>query len=147
MTRQLMQQGVGLRLAQFQVLEEVEQETNFVEREADDIHLVGDGDDDLHTEFTAAEYAGDLAILVLRAAINAVGNQHGPAIFQPPHWSSMGQRTVALGDVVGIDILGPFRLSDLVCGANPATSPFGFAFAALLASGILALLFLAQGKR
>ena len=63
MTRQLMHQGVGLRLAQLQILEKVEQETHFVEREADDIDLKGDGDDDLQGEFAASQDAGDLAIL------------------------------------------------------------------------------------
>ena len=89
MTCQLMQQGIDSRLVQFQVLEE-EQLTNFVEREAEDIDLIGDGDDDLYPEFTASEYAGDLALSVVRTAKNAVSNQHGPAIFQPPNRPRMG---------------------------------------------------------
>jgi hypothetical protein len=141
-----MQQGVCLRLAQLQILEEVEQETRFVERQADDIDLKGDGDDDLQTELAAAQHAGDLAILVVRTAKNAVGNQHGLAIFQTPHRPRMGQPAIAVGDAIGIDVFGPFRLRDLVSGADTATSPFGFGLASLLAAGFLALLFGAHGK-
>src|SRR3954468_23977392 len=136
-----MQQGVGLCLAQLQVLEEVEHETDLVERQADDIDQIGDGDDDLQGEFAAPEHARDSAIAVVRAAKNAVGNQHGPAAFQPPDRPGVGMPAVAALDPVGIDILGPFRLGDLVGGADTATASVGFASASLLAAGLLPLLF------
>jgi hypothetical protein len=142
-----MQQGVGLRLAQLQILEEVEQETHFVEREADDIDLKGDCDDDLQSKFAASQHTGDLAILVVRTAINAVGNQHGLALFQTPHRPRMGQPAIAGGDAVGIDFFGPFRLRNLVGGANTAASPFGFRLVSFLAAGLLPLLFGAHRKR
>src|ERR1700681_4168960 len=105
MTGQLPQQGIGLRLAQLQVLEEVKQEADFVEREADDIDLKGDGDDDLQTELATAEHTGDDAILVLGAAKDVVGNQDGPAIFETPHRARVGQPAVAWGNPSGINLL------------------------------------------
>src|SRR5580704_7737444 len=147
MTRQLMQQGVRLRLAQLQILEKVKQETHFVEGETNDIDLKGDGDDDLQSKFAASQDAGDLAILVARTAKHAVGNQNRLTIFQPPDRPRVGQPTVTRGDAVGIDILGSLGLRDLVGGANTAASPFVFALAALLTACLLTLLFGAQGKR
>ena len=82
---QMLQQRVGLRFAQRQILQELQQQTDFVEGQADDINEVGDLDDDLHAEFTAAEHAGNLAIVVLGAAIDLVSDQDGPALFQTPH--------------------------------------------------------------
>ena len=114
--------------------------------DGNDTEVGGAGDDDLQGEFAASQDAGDLAILVVRAAINAVGNQHGPAIFQTPHRPGMGQPTIAVGGASGIYLFGPFRLRDLVGAANTAASPFGFVLAALLAAGRLAFLFGTQGK-
>src|SRR5258708_21797792 len=80
MTRQLMEQSVGLRLSQFQVLEEVEDETNFVEGQAHDIDLIGDRNDDLHAEFAAAQHVVYLAVLVVRSSIALVNYQLTAAI-------------------------------------------------------------------
>ena len=63
--RQLMQQGVGLGLAQLQLLEEVEHQSGLVEGEADDVDQVGDGEDNLQGKFAVAEHTGDLPVLVL----------------------------------------------------------------------------------
>src|ERR1700720_1424813 len=60
--RQLRKQRVGLRLAETQVLEEIEEMTDFVERQADDINQVGDLGDDLQTVLATAQYAGDLTV-------------------------------------------------------------------------------------
>ena len=146
MPRQLVQQGVGLRLAQLQILEEVKHETDFVEREANDIDLKGDGDDDLQGKFAAAQHTGNLAILVVWAAVNAVGNQHGPALFQTPDRPRVGQPAVAALDPVGIDLLGPFGSRDLVGGADTPAPPLVGAFAAFVAACLLPLLFGTQRK-
>src|SRR5262249_17945517 len=47
---------------------------------------------------------------------------------------------------VGIDILGPFRLGDLVGGADTPAASLVFAFASLLGAGLLPLLFGAHRK-
>src|SRR5262249_8456992 len=94
-----------------------------------------------------SQHAGDLAIVVVRTAINAVGNQHGLALFQAPHRPRMGQPTVAVSEPVGIDLFDSLGLRDFVGGADTAASPFVFALAALPAAGLLPLLFGAHRER
>ena len=89
--RQLIKQRVGLRLAEPEVLEEIEERTDFVERQADDINQVGDLGDDLQTVLAPAQDAGDLAVPVARAAIDLVRDQHRSTVFQPPHRPNMRQ--------------------------------------------------------
>src|SRR5207248_7135276 len=69
MTRQLMEQRIGLRFTQLQTLKKAEHETDFVEGETDDIDQIGNGNDNLQAELTAAQDTGKLAILVVRTAI------------------------------------------------------------------------------
>src|SRR4051794_15447462 len=78
----LMQQGVGLGLAVLEILEEVQHQTDFVEGQADDVDEVSKGDHDLQGERATSQHAGDLALLVVGAAKNAIGNQHSAALFQ-----------------------------------------------------------------
>jgi hypothetical protein len=47
MTRQLFEQGIRLRFAEREILQELKHLTNFIEGQTDDIHEVGDLDDDL----------------------------------------------------------------------------------------------------
>ena len=51
------------------MLEEVHQQAYFVKREPDDVHLIRDGQGDFSAELAAAEDAGNLAVLTVRAAI------------------------------------------------------------------------------
>src|SRR5208282_6056176 len=144
--RQLLEQSVGLRLSQFQVLEKVEYETNFVEGQADDIDQIGDGNDDLHAEFAAAQYAGDLAVAVVWTAIDVVSDQHGATMLQPPDRTHVGPLTLALVDTVGPNHHRAFRLCDLV-GRREATASAGALGLALgLAACFLPLLFGPQRK-
>src|SRR5580704_18142942 len=115
-----MQQAVGLLLAQLQVGKEVEQQNCLVEGQADDIDLKGDGDDDFQGELAAPQDTGDLAIAVVRATKNAVGNQNGLPLFQTPDRPGVRQPTVARVNSVGIDVLEALRLGDLVGGADTA---------------------------
>jgi hypothetical protein len=80
MPRQLVQQAVRLGFPHVEVLQELQGQTSFVERQPQHVHEVGDLDDDLHTEFTTAQHAGDPAVLILGAAIDCISDQNGPAI-------------------------------------------------------------------
>jgi hypothetical protein len=82
--RPLLQQGVGLRLPQFQVLEEVHQPAHRVERRPDDVHLIGDGQHDFRPELATAEDAGDLAVWTVRAAIDSRGHEHRSGVISAP---------------------------------------------------------------
>ncbi len=121
--RQLVQQGVGLRLPQRQVLEEVHQQAYFVEGKADHVHLVGNGQHDLRPELAAAEDARNLAVLVLRAAINVIGHQDRLAVFQPPCHPRVRQPAICLPHPSREDFLGSHGLSDLLSRANPSARP------------------------
>jgi hypothetical protein len=59
-----------------------------LEGQADDIDEVSDLDHDLQAEFATAEHPRDFTVLVF-AAINLIGDQDGPTIFQTPHGAGM----------------------------------------------------------
>ena len=93
-----MQRRIDLRLAHLQVLEEAEEEADFVERQADGVSQKGDRDQDLPAELATADDAGDLAVAVARTAVNAIGDQHGPALLQPPNGTGMRELAIAFAD-------------------------------------------------
>ena len=147
MPRQLIQQRVDLRLSQRQVLEEVHQQADFVERQADDIHLVGDGDDDFQSELAATQRAGDVALLTFRAAINFVGDERRPAAFGPPHGPRVREFAVAFGHAGRKDFLGPRGLGDLVRRGEASPPRRPASLAPLFSAGLLPFFFLPQRKR
>ena len=126
--RQPLQQGIGLRLPQFQVLEEVHQQAHLVERQPDDVHLIGDGQHDFRPELATAEDAGDLAVLILRAAIDFIGHQHRLAVLQPPYRPRVRQPAVFFLHARRKDFLGPHGLGDLLRGASSARPATAFRF-------------------
>ena len=85
MPGQTLQQRVRLCFTQRQMLQELQTETNLVKGQAHDINEVSDLEHDLHTEFAAAEHAGNLAVLVVGTAKDVVGDQDRPALFETPH--------------------------------------------------------------
>ena len=111
-------------MPQLQVLEELQHQTDFVERQADDIDQIGDRDDDLQAELAAAQHAGNLAVLVLGAAIDFVGDQHRSAVFQTPHRPRVRQLAILFGHAFGKDLLGALGQLELVGGGEPAASTF-----------------------
>src|SRR5271170_3402959 len=123
MLGQALQQRVSLRFAQRQVLQELQSETHFVERQADDINKVSDLQNDLHAEFTAAEHAGNLAILVAGTAIDLVSEQDGPALFETPHRPGVRQLAILHGYAFGITRLGEFSQLDLIAAGQPTPTP------------------------
>ncbi len=64
-----MEQRVGLRFGQLEILEEVEDEANFVEGKADDINEVGDCQHDFEAEFATPQDAGDFAVAVVGTSL------------------------------------------------------------------------------
>jgi hypothetical protein len=68
------------------------------------------------------------------------------AILKPPDDPGVGQLTIVGADALGIDILGPLRLGELVGGADTPASAFVLAFASLLATSLLPLLFGTHGE-
>src|SRR5579859_6739470 len=111
------------------MLEEIEEHTNLVKRQADDVDQIGDLHHDFQAEFAAAKHAGDLAILAVRTAIDLVSDQHGAALFQPPDRADMGQLALALVDAVGENRLSPLGPFDLVRRTEAAPPPLGPALA------------------
>src|SRR3954454_21544034 len=132
--RQLIQQRVDLRLAEAEVLEEIEEMTDFVERQADDINQVSDLGDDLQAVLATAQYAGDLAVPVAGATIDLVRDEHRSTVFQAPHRPNMRQATGARRDTLGKDGLGPLGLRDLVGGGDATASSLWLALAPSLAA-------------
>src|SRR4051812_30724635 len=139
--RQLIKQRVGLRLAEAEVLEEIEEMTDLVERQADDIHQVGDLGDDLQTVLAPAQDAGDLTVPVAGATIDLVRDQHRSTVFQAPHRPNMRQATGVRRDTLGKDGLGSLRLRDLVVGGYATASSLWLALASFLAARLLSLFF------
>src|SRR4051812_21661786 len=139
--RQLIEQGVGLRLAESEVLEEVEELTDFVEREADDVNQVGDLGDDLQAVLAAAQDAGDPAVPIAGATIDLVRDERRSTAFQPPDRPNMRRATRVRWDTLGKDGLGSLGLRDLVVGGYATASPIGLALASFLAASLLSLFF------
>src|SRR3954462_9094709 len=139
--RQLVEQRVGLRLAEAEVLEEIEEMTDLVERQADDIHQVGDLGDDLQPVLAPAQDAGDLAIPVAGATIDLVRDQHRSTAFQAPHRPNMRQATGVRRHTLGKNGLGSLSLRDFVVGGYATASSLWLALASFLAASLLSLFF------
>src|SRR3954447_4415364 len=139
--RQLIKQRVGLRLVEAEVLEEVEEMTDFVERQADDINQVGDLGDDLQAVLAPAQDAGDLAIPVAGATIDLVRDQHRSTAFQAPHRPNMRQATGVRRHTLGKNGLGSLSLRDFVVAGYATASSLWLALAPLLAASLLSLFF------
>src|SRR5450432_2974897 len=144
--RQLIKQRVGLRLAKAEVLEEIEEITDFVERQADDINQVGNLGDDLQTVLAPAQDAGDLAVLVAGATIDLVRDQHRSTVFQTPHRPNMRQPTRVRRHIRGKNGLGSLSLRDFVGGGYATASSLWLALASFLAASLLALFFRPSGE-
>src|SRR3954469_24466342 len=144
--RQLRKQGVGLRLAEPQVLEEVEELTDFVEREADDVNQVGDLGDDLQAVLAPAQDAGDLAVPIAGATIDLVRDEHRSTVFQPPDRPNMRRTTRVRWDALGKDGLGSLGLRDLVVGGYATASSLWLPPASFLAARLLSLFFRPRGE-
>src|SRR5450432_3779154 len=94
MPRQLAQQAIRLSFTEFQILQELQGQTNFVKGQPHDINEVSDLNDDLHAEFAATEHTGNLAVLLLGTAIDLISDEGGTTVFQTPHRPSMRQLTL-----------------------------------------------------
>src|SRR4051794_13988792 len=115
--------------------------TDFVERQADEIHQVGDLGDDLQTVLAPAQDTGDLAVPVAGAAIDLVRDEHRSAVFQTPHRPDMRQATRVRRDTLGNDGLGSLRLRDFVVGRDATASSLRLAFVSYLAASLLSFFF------
>src|SRR5450432_1868536 len=142
-----MKQRIHLGLAPLQILKEAEHEADFVEGQTDDVDQMGDLDDDLQAELAAAEHTRDFTVLVVRTAIDAVGDQNGSVPIQAPDRSRVRQMTFALAHAIRKHIFRAFGLGDLV-GRGEATTPaLPFVLALLSAACFLPLLFGPHGER
>src|SRR4051812_39540532 len=139
--RQLIQQRVGLRLAEAEVLEEIEEMTDFVERQADDINQVSDLGDDLQAVLATAQYAGDLAVPVAGATIDLVRDEHRSTVYQAPHRPDMRQATGVRRDTLGENGRGSLSPRDFVVGGYATASSIGLALASFLAASLLSPFF------
>ncbi len=143
---QLTQHGIRLRFLQRQVLQKLEDGTDFVERQADDLDQIGDGYDNLQTEFAAAQNAGYLAILTARTAINFVGDQHGATLFHTPNRSRVRELTSARIDAFGVNFLDALGFGQLFRRGQAAPPTFWLLWAYFLAARLLPLFFGMDGK-
>src|SRR5262249_16824916 len=116
-----LEQRVHLSLAHRQILQELQHRTHFVEGQPDAINEVGNLQDNLHAEFTAAQHAGNFAILVTGAAIDLVSDEHAPTVKQTPHGPRMRKMTILFGHTFGKAGLGAFGELDLVGAVESAT--------------------------
>ena len=91
---ELVQQGIGLRLRQFQLPEERQRGTDFVQREADDERQVRQSDVDLHAKLRARQHTIDRRDIAARAAIDLVHHPYGPTVFNPPDRPPPQQRAL-----------------------------------------------------
>ena len=141
MSRQLTEQGVDLRFSQQQVLEEAEGQTDFVEGQTGDIDPMSDRDADLLTKFAAIQHAGNLTVLVARAAINLVSDSHRPGVFQSPHGPHRRQPARVLRKTRGKNRLRPFRQRHRFCCPNRTATTSWSLLLALLPTLLLPRLF------
>ena len=87
MTRQLIQQSVGLRLRKFELPEELQQGTHFVHRKTNDRHQKCDGHVNLKPELRQRLNSVDRALFAIGTAVDFIHNQNGFAISNSPHRS------------------------------------------------------------
>ena len=64
---------------------------------------MGDGDDDLRTEFAPTDDAGNRAVASQGSAIHPIGDQHRTAVFPSPDQPDMREGTPLVGHAIGID--------------------------------------------
>ena len=143
----MIQQRVGLRLPQPQVLKKVQQQADFVERQPHDRHLIRDGDDDLDSEFAAAQHAGNLSESALRPAIDFVGDEHRLPVFQTPHRPRVRELAIVLGDAGGKDWFRAPRLPNFLRRGDSSASQRPILFRRLVSASRLPLFFGPQRKR
>src|SRR3954471_15981729 len=120
--RQLIEQRVGLRLAEAEALEEIEEMTDLVERQADDVNQVSDLGDDLQAVLAPAQDAGDPAVPIAGATIDLVRDEHRSTVFQPPDRPNMRRTTRVRWDTLGEDGPGSLGLRTFVVGGYATAS-------------------------
>src|SRR5271157_2570094 len=107
---------------------------------------MGDLHDDLRTELAAIEYTGNFAVLVVRAAIDFVGDQHRSIVFQPPYRANVRELARFRRNVLGINLLGPFGQFDLVRALETAASDLWFLLVFVFAPSLLSLFLRPHGE-
>ncbi len=126
------------------VFQEVPVSSSVVRHFSNDIHQVGNRNDDLQAELTPPKHAGDFPVAVVGTAIDVVRDEHGPAIFQPPHRPDVREPTITFAHAIGNNILHAFGPSDLVGRGEPTASSLAWRLPFLRAACVLPLLFGAQ---
>ena len=93
------------------------------------------------------QHAGDFAELILRPAIDVVGDPHGPTAFQPPHGPRVREFAIAPGDAHGKCLFRPLGPRDLLRCGDPPAPRRPLALALILAARLLPPLFRPERKR
>ena len=137
-----MEQAIGLRFAEIQVLEETEEFTDFPEGQTDGVNQMGNGQENFNAEFAAAENPRNFAVSIVWSAVDFVGDEDCLTGFNPPDRPDMGQVAQVGSDAPGEDFFSSFGLLDFFSCAD-ASAPFialrFFTFG--LATFLLALFF------
>src|SRR5271168_4367715 len=86
-----------------QILEEVEERTDFLEGQTNGVEQMGDGEENLDAEFAATENSRNFAVLTVGSTIDFVGDEDCSSLEQPPDRPDVGQVTQVRIDAGGID--------------------------------------------
>src|ERR1700733_14307764 len=137
-----MEQAIGLRFAEIQVLEEAEEFTDFPEGQTDGVNQMGNGQENFDAEFTAAENSKNFTVLIVGPAVDFVSDEDRLAVFNSPDRSDMGQVAPFGIDAVGEHFFGSFGALDFFGGADASAPCIGLRFFPFgLATFLLALFF------
>jgi len=119
---QSIQHRVRLGLSQLQSPEKFDLSNRLVERQANNVMLVGQRDADLRTEFAAAGHAWNLRHRAVRACINVIRNQHSRTIDNSPHRSRISQPTFFELELLRLDLFFQSGFGQLFVGADTSLS-------------------------
>src|ERR1700722_11592389 len=96
-----MEQAIGLRFAEIQVLEETEEFTDFPEGQTDGVNQMGNGQENFNAEFAAAENPRNFAVSIVWSSVDFVGDEDCLTGFNPPDRPDMGQVAQVGSDAPG----------------------------------------------
>jgi hypothetical protein len=112
----LPQQGARLRAAQRQPAEERQHRAGLGQGQADDVGQEGQHHQDLAAILAARGDAGDRRFGAAGPAEQAVADQHGAALAQPPDRAPAKLLAVGPGHAVGVDVLETLGRGELQFG-------------------------------
>lgn len=120
---ELVEQAVGLRFLQVQLLKKAEYLAGFIHRQSEAMDLIAQGEHDLDSKFTSSQDAFDTTELI-SIAVNFISDQNGLAVFESPNDTGVRESAVAGCDVFWIDGFEPLCLFDFLSRGDTASTSF-----------------------